>query len=61
LKAKNTYGISSIKCLGKDACRVHVVRDLIREESLVVTRFTNALVRSRPLKENGAEQVSFDQ
>ncbi len=26
-------------------------------ESLVITRFTNALVRSRPLKEKGAEQV----
>jgi len=25
--------------------------------SLVLTRFTNGLVKSRPLKENGAEQV----
>ncbi|KAI0256226.1 Vps53-like protein [Lactifluus subvellereus] len=28
-----------------------------KASSLVFTRFTNALVRSRPLKENGAEQV----
>jgi len=28
--------------------------------SLVITRFTNALVRSRPLKENGAEQLLID-
>jgi hypothetical protein len=26
--------------------------------SLVLTRFTNSMVRSRPLKENGAEQVN---
>jgi vacuolar protein sorting-associated protein 53 len=26
--------------------------------SVVLTRFTNGLVKSRPLKENGAEQVS---
>ncbi|KAI0000479.1 Vps53-like protein [Russula vinacea] len=29
-------------------------------EKLVITRFTNAVVRSRPLKENGAEQLLID-
>lgn len=28
-------------------------------ESLIIAKFTNALVRSRPLKEVGAEQVSY--
>ena len=27
------------------------------QKSLVIARFTNALVRSRPLKENGPEQA----
>ncbi|KAI0283690.1 Vps53-like protein [Russula aff. rugulosa BPL654] len=33
---------------------------LDKASSLVITRFTNALVRSRPLKENGAEQLLID-
>ncbi|KAI0305491.1 Vps53-like protein [Multifurca ochricompacta] len=31
-----------------------------KASSLVITRFTNALVRSKPLKENGAEQLLID-
>ncbi|KAI9507909.1 Vps53-like protein [Russula earlei] len=31
-----------------------------KASSLVITRFTNALVRSRPLKEKGAEQLLID-
>ncbi|VDB95976.1 unnamed protein product [Peniophora sp. CBMAI 1063] len=31
-----------------------------KASSLVLTRFTNSMVRSRPLKENGAEQLMLD-
>ncbi|KDQ21712.1 hypothetical protein BOTBODRAFT_99351 [Botryobasidium botryosum FD-172 SS1] len=50
---------------------VEVVREQIQQKkylrnfydkavSLIITRFTNALVKSRPLKETGAEQVLID-
>ncbi|KAI0030938.1 Vps53-like protein [Vararia minispora EC-137] len=60
----------------EDMCRalgqvVEVIRPLVesnkyfrnlldKASSLVLTRFTNSIVKSRPLKENGAEQLLID-
>jgi hypothetical protein len=56
-KVKNIFGISLIKHPGERAHACTPSWIFEPGESLIIMRFANALVRSRPLKEKGAEQV----